>query len=470
MINDQSTIEEYAEYIKDFSLDELLNIVSYINKYKHPDRYDLLIERIEYLQKSAEKSLSATDSLLKTNYFISPANAAEPAAPIRYIILGLLLPLSFWFWGFIANQIDFIKYMPWIAVPIAFITEYLFFIGIMIFAVIACKKLLFWPLIESESFRETSKSFVKQLLLFIPIRFAIGLIVLIIGAVLNKSIEESHFMRFAAYGPNNWTVIIFLFTGFTIWPVVEEFFFRGFLYNALKTRTSLGFAVIIQAVIFSLYHRYDLLGSVSVFLIGIVLAIIYEKSKNLIAPIFMHVIWNAFIMVPMLILSLQNLHPVAKSWEEALQDPKWLFSSPPSYIDRQSDGVKQWENAIDTWGSRGARKWKMEANAFNAIPLWFPDDKVASAKAKLGIVTIYSIYLQDHRRAILVAKELLISYPEQREQCASALAKIGWSYYMIRDFNKSREAFEAVQNLYSDYEESMESASRGLEWLQKINY
>jgi membrane protease YdiL (CAAX protease family) len=255
MISDHSTIEEYAEHIKDFSLDELFNIASCINKYKHPDRYDLLVKRIEALQKNAGNSLPVADSSLKQNYFTSPTNAAEPAAPIRYIILGILLPLSFWFWGFIANQIDFIKYRPWIAVPIAFITEYLFFIGIMIFVVIACKKLLFWPLIESESLRETSKSFVKQLLLFIPIRFAIGLIVLIIGAVLNKSIEEPHFMRFAAYGPNNWTVIIFLFSGFTIWPVVEEFFFRGFLYNALKTRTPLGFAVIIQAVIFSLEKK-----------------------------------------------------------------------------------------------------------------------------------------------------------------------------------------------------------------------
>lgn len=468
MINDHSTIEEYTEYIKEFSLDELLNIASYINKHRHPDRYELLIERIEALQKSTENSLPATNFSLKQKYFASPANAAEPPAPLKYIILGLLFLLLFWFWGVIANQIDFIRYRPWIAVPTAFIAEYIFFIGIMIFAVIICKKLLYWPLINSESYRKTFKSFFKLILLFIPIRFAIGLIVLIIGALSNKTIEETQFMRFVALGPNNWTVIIFLFTGFTIWPVVEEFFFRGFLYSALKTRISLGFAVIVQAVIFSLYHHYDLLGSITVFLIGVVLALIYEKSKNLLAPIFMHVIWNAFIMVPILILSLQNLHPVAKSWEEAIQNPKWLFSAPPAYIDRQSDGLKQWENAIDTWGSRGARKWKMEANAFNAIPLWFPEDIVASAKAKIGIVTIYSIYLQDHRRAILTAKELLNTYPGQREQCASALAKMGWSYYMIKDFNNSRKAFETVQTQYSDYEDSVESAKRGLEWLQKI--
>ncbi len=97
--------------------------------------------------------------------------------------------------------------------------------------------------------------------------------------------------------------------------------------------------------------------------------------------------------------------------------------------------------AISNWGSKGSKEWKKETNAFKAVSLWFPEDREACAKALNGMAAIYFRHLTDYRRGILTARMLEEKYPEQRGQCASALAKMGWSHYMIKEFDKSRKAF-----------------------------
>jgi len=79
-------------------------------------------------------------------------------------------------------------------------------------------------------------------------------------------------------------------------PVVEEVFFRGFLYNALKAHFPLIIAVMIQAMLFSFVHNANPMDSVKHFLCGIALAIIYERRKSLLAPILVHVISNVSVL------------------------------------------------------------------------------------------------------------------------------------------------------------------------------
>lgn len=463
---------DYTEY----TLDQLYDVYYHVDRDQYPENYQAIVNEIK--NRKAELPVSIDNQnkshveevSSKEKWFTSPAALDSLPFPSKYIFLGLLIPALIWLFMSLLGQWEFIRYRPWIATPAFFFLQFLFYVSMIVFAVIICKKLLYWPLAHMKSFRQVLSELLKSLLILLPINFIIGAIVLTVGAVFDINIKETHFVQVASFGFNSWQLIILLILGFTITPVIEELFFRGFLYNALKTRTSLSIATIIQAAIFTFYHQYDLLASLTVFLLGIALAIIYEKRKNLLAPIFVHGLSNALIMIPLLVLSFQNLHPVAANWDEAQQNPDWLSSSVPTYVERQANGVEQWEYAIDTWGSRGARKWKMEANAFNAIPLWFPEDNTASAKAKLGIVTIYYQYLRDYRRAILAAEELIASYPYQKEQCASALTKKGWSYYMIKEFKKSREAFQTVINKYYDNQDQVESAQEGLKWLQSIGY
>jgi tetratricopeptide (TPR) repeat protein len=174
---------------------------------------------------------------------------------------------------------------------------------------------------------------------------------------------------------------------------------------------------------------------------------------------------NALVLIPLLIVALQNIHSPATDWDEARTYPSWFKSSPPVEIERQKDGMQQWKYSIDTWGSKGSKNWKKEANAFNAVCTWFPEDRLPCAKAKLGIVVIYRYYLNDYRRAIIEADRLLSEYPEQKEQCASALAEKGWSYYLLKDFGNSRLAFTKVANEFSEYPDALKLADRGIEGL-----
>ena len=65
-------------------------------------------------------------------------------------------------------------------------------------------------------------------------------------------------------------------------PIVEEVFFRGFLYNTLRTVCPLWLATVLQAAFFGCGHLYEPLGVVVTFAIGLLLAGIYEWAQNVV--------------------------------------------------------------------------------------------------------------------------------------------------------------------------------------------
>jgi tetratricopeptide (TPR) repeat protein len=205
-----------------------------------------------------------------------------------------------------------------------------------------------------------------------------------------------------------------------------------------------------------------------IFLTGIALAEVYEIRRTLLAPIFMHITINAAYFIPILILMAGNLHAPAATWEEAKTAPEWMRTSPSEEIEKQENGMAQWQYAIDTWGTAGSRRWKKEANAFNAVCHWFPDDREACAKAKIGIVAIYCLYLKDYRRAIVEADELLERYPDQKEECAMALAYRGWAYYALRNFEKSEESFKKAIDDFGEYDKAVDYARQGVARLDVV--
>jgi len=263
-------------------------------------------------------------------------------------------------------------------------------------------------------------------------------------------------------------VIVVLFFGFTLAPAAEEILFRGFIYSWLRTRFPIFLAISLQALAFSLFHREGSLESVYYFLVGVAVAIIYEKRKELLSPIIVHAALNAIVFMPLIVLTLQDYHTPARNWTEASVKPSWFKANPPEEIERQDNGMKQWQYAIDKWGSKGSKRWKKELNAFHAVSVWFPNDRTACSKALLGRVTICVNYLADYRRGVFEADRLLLDFPDQREQCASALSKKGQGYLMLKDFKKSRESFKKVLNEFPEFEEATESAREGMKQLDAL--
>lgn len=85
--------------------------------------------------------------------------------------------------------------------------------------------------------------------------------------------------------------LILLVLGAVVAPIGEEFFFRGFLYNAAKKRYGIVVGSILCSAVFALVHGGPLLIP-SIFPIGLILAYAYEKSDNLWTSIIMHGTFN----------------------------------------------------------------------------------------------------------------------------------------------------------------------------------
>ena len=79
-----------------------------------------------------------------------------------------------------------------------------------------------------------------------------------------------------------------LLFSFTFAPMAEEVFFRGFLQNAFRQRMPLTLAIIVQSLIFGVCHFFGAMHAGVAILLGLLLTLLYEWRKTLIAPIFVH--------------------------------------------------------------------------------------------------------------------------------------------------------------------------------------
>lgn len=75
-------------------------------------------------------------------------------------------------------------------------------------------------------------------------------------------------------------------------PITEELIFRGYLYPVVKRFTDRWFASIFSGVLFGVIH-FNVMALPMLALMGIILAVIYEKSGSLWVPIGCHAAFNA---------------------------------------------------------------------------------------------------------------------------------------------------------------------------------
>jgi membrane protease YdiL (CAAX protease family) len=92
-----------------------------------------------------------------------------------------------------------------------------------------------------------------------------------------------------------------LLLGFLLFIIIslnEEIFFRGYILNNLMSSMNKYLALIISAIIFSLFHSLNfnlsLIAMINLLLAGIILGSTYIFTKNLWFPISLHLFWNFF--------------------------------------------------------------------------------------------------------------------------------------------------------------------------------
>ncbi|MBN2453605.1 MAG: CPBP family intramembrane metalloprotease [Candidatus Omnitrophica bacterium] len=74
-------------------------------------------------------------------------------------------------------------------------------------------------------------------------------------------------------------------------PIIEEIFFRGFMYTAVKKYLGVFWAMLITAALFALLHAH-MVGFLPILALGMLLAYLYEKTGTLISSMTVHVIHN----------------------------------------------------------------------------------------------------------------------------------------------------------------------------------
>lgn len=100
-------------------------------------------------------------------------------------------------------------------------------------------------------------------------------------------------LDFLAPGGFSWPALFgMLATGGLIAPLAEEVFFRGLIHRWLRQRMRFWPAATLSALLFGVVH-VEISVAGAAFLLGLLLAWLYERSGSLWAPITVHIINNA---------------------------------------------------------------------------------------------------------------------------------------------------------------------------------
>lgn len=87
-------------------------------------------------------------------------------------------------------------------------------------------------------------------------------------------------------------LLLALLLGAVVAPVAEEIFFRGFIYGGMRNLWGVGWGMVVSSVVFALVHITPGV-LVPIFVIGLVLAYLYERTGSLWPSIILHALVNA---------------------------------------------------------------------------------------------------------------------------------------------------------------------------------
>lgn len=79
-------------------------------------------------------------------------------------------------------------------------------------------------------------------------------------------------------------------------PIFEEILFRGLIFGELKKITSVKIAILIQALIFGVYH-FNFIQSSYAVVIGVILGYVCYKTNSLLSSILLHITFNSISLI-----------------------------------------------------------------------------------------------------------------------------------------------------------------------------
>jgi hypothetical protein len=126
---------------------------------------------------------------------------------------------------------------------------------------------------------------------------------LIVELLLKRFLPKA--MPFDALLRRPYSIMLIAAFSTTLGPLMEELFFRGFLYPVLRRHFGVLVGVFVTALGFALMHAaqygYSWLSISLIFIVGVVLALVRDRKNSVAAGFLVHVGYNGTIMMMLFI-------------------------------------------------------------------------------------------------------------------------------------------------------------------------
>jgi Predicted metal-dependent membrane protease len=148
--------------------------------------------------------------------------------------------------------------------------------------------------------------FVKPLKRYIVLGFIIGVFLFLsiglLGNLLTHLLGTPPPQSFAAAvnGANFWELCLLMILGSIIAPIKEEMLFRGLIYPPLRKALGRSKGMIVTGLFFAGLH-FDLVRLLPLFIGGVILTWLYERSSSIWPSIVAHGTWNGLMAIALLI-------------------------------------------------------------------------------------------------------------------------------------------------------------------------
>ena len=133
----------------------------------------------------------------------------------------------------------------------------------------------------------------KYYLIVIPLLLIAGSITYSIFLKFHIKVEEQKVISFYLK-TNSIKLLLFLFfLSCFVAPFTEEIIFRGLLYKSIRKVSSFPIAMVLNSLIFALFHN-ELFTLPGIFLLGCILSFVFEKKNSLWPSVGLHFFNNFF--------------------------------------------------------------------------------------------------------------------------------------------------------------------------------
>lgn len=136
--------------------------------------------------------------------------------------------------------------------------------------------------------------------------YFVALPLVILVSFLNQKLWQGQggsnpILSLALEGQDNVALFLFCVTACVAAPMFEEIFFRGFLLPSLTRYLPVWGAIVASGFLFALAHL-SFSEVLPLATLGIVLGIVYTRSRNLLASMLLHGLWNAGTLLSLFVL------------------------------------------------------------------------------------------------------------------------------------------------------------------------